>query len=226
MHHPLRQRQAALLKVLATALVFLLGASSATYVTAAVDPYDQQSVAAGAELYDLYCSDCHGVDTSERNGELYDTVQMDVSEDYDELVELVRGVEEPEPYLVPDEEWPEWADTPAPQVERDVRADVLGTVTRAIDTFHGASQESYSSDDAGNAAGSGNAGGFDPVPGATNLANPTAYFYGISEEEMFNSIANGTGAAMPGWRTELGSDDAIWDLVNYIRSLWGEEWRY
>ena len=30
---------------------------------------------------------------------------------------------------------------------------------------------------------------------------------------------------MPGWRTELGSDEAIWDLVNYIRSLWGEEWQ-
>jgi mono/diheme cytochrome c family protein len=44
---------------------------------------------------------------------------------------------------------------------------------------------------------------------------------------MFNSIAYGAGgAAMPGWQIELGSDEAIWDLVNYIRSYWGEEWLY
>ena len=43
---------------------------------------------------------------------------------------------------------------------------------------------------------------------------------------MFNSIANGTGESMPGWRIELGSDESIWDLVNYIRSFWSEDWLY
>jgi mono/diheme cytochrome c family protein len=64
------------------------------------------------------------------------------------------------------------------------------------------------------------------MPGATNLADPVSYFYGTSEEEMFESIAEGTGEAMPGFRTELGGDEAIMDVVNYIRSFWGEEWLY
>ncbi|MCB1704968.1 MAG: c-type cytochrome [Halioglobus sp.] len=205
------------------ALAGVLCAALCAPVAAAVDPYDQQSLATGAELYDLYCSECHGVDSAATYSELYDTVQMDVSDDYDELVELVRGADDPEPiYEAPEEDWPEWAEVPPPEREPDVRAEVLGTVTRAIDTVQKSSVES----DYWGGGASGNAARFDPVPGATNLADPLGYFYGTSEEDIFNSIADGTGAAMPGWRTELGGDEAIWDLVNYVRSLWGEEWRY
>jgi mono/diheme cytochrome c family protein len=209
-------------------MVFMLclGLTGTGQVLAAADPSDEQSVTMGAQLYELYCSDCHGADTADRYGELYDSGEMDVSGDYSELVDLVRGAKAPEPYVAPEEDWPEWAENPAPEPEPDVRAEVIGTVTRAIDTVYGASLESDTLGNWGNEAGPGNAEGFDPAPGATNLADPTAYFYGISEEEMFNSIANGTGAAMPGWRDELGGDEEIWHLVSYIRSLWGEEWWY
>ncbi|MCB1687720.1 MAG: c-type cytochrome [Halioglobus sp.] len=210
------------------AFILASGLTGALQAFAQVDPNDEQSVRMGAQLYDLYCSDCHGVDASGRYGELYDTddADSDVSEDYAELVELVRGAGAPEPVAAPQADWPEWADNPAPEAEEDVRAEVLGTVTGAIDRMHEAVEDSdpvgaWDDEDAYT-----NFGGFDPVPGATNLADPTAFFHGTSAEEMFDSIANGTGAAMPGWRTELGSDDAIWDLVNYIRSLWGEEWQF
>jgi hypothetical protein len=137
----------------------------------------------------------------------------------------VQGVNIPDTYQVPEEDWPEWAESPAPVREPDVREEVLGTVSKAIAQAHGLSPELETQGVSGDLVGSGDTDGFDPLPGATNLADPTAYFYGTSDEELFNSIANGTGAAMPGWRTELGSDEAIWDLVSYIRSLWGEEWQ-
>jgi mono/diheme cytochrome c family protein len=62
----------------------------------------------------------------------------------------------------------------------------------------------------------------DVISDATDLTDPEAYYSGSSEQETFNSIANGAGVAMPAWRSQLGSDDAIWDLVNFIRSLQGE----
>jgi mono/diheme cytochrome c family protein len=72
----------------------------------------------------------------------------------------------------------------------------------------------------------GDAGSVNRQPGATDLANPQTFFYGTTEEEVFNSIAKGTGAAMPGWRTEMGSDEDVWDIVNYIRSFWSKAWLY
>jgi mono/diheme cytochrome c family protein len=62
----------------------------------------------------------------------------------------------------------------------------------------------------------------DVISDATDLTDPEAYYSGSSEQDIFNSIANGAGVAMPAWRSQLGSDDAIWDLVNFIRSLQGE----
>ncbi len=229
MHFLPRQRRLANRRFCALLVALCGGLVNAVQVVAAVDPYDEQSVSMGAQLYDLYCSDCHGADTSDRYDERYgfDGEDTDRSEDYDELVELVRGAAVVEPSVAPQADWPEWADNPAPEEEVDVRVEVLGTVTSAIDKLHGPSDDDPDPmaawDDEGTYE---DAREFDPVPGATNLADPTAYFHGISDEEMFDSIANGTGTAMPGWRTELGSDEAIWDLVAYIRSLWGEEWQY
>jgi mono/diheme cytochrome c family protein len=62
----------------------------------------------------------------------------------------------------------------------------------------------------------------DVISDATDLTDPEAYYSGSSEQEIFNSIANGAGVAMPAWRTQLGTDDAIWDVVNFILSLQGE----
>jgi mono/diheme cytochrome c family protein len=197
---------------------------AAARVSAAADPEDLQSVTLGAQLYELYCSECHGTDSAQQYDAIYGSETPEVSDEYAELIDIVRGVEAPEPYEV-EEDWPEWAENPAPEREPDVREEVLGTVSQAIVQAHGLSSDAETQDVWSDQVGSGDADGFEPLPGATNLADPAAYFYGTSEEDIFNSIANGTGAAMPGWRTELGSDEAIWDLVSYIRSLWGEEWR-
>ncbi len=62
----------------------------------------------------------------------------------------------------------------------------------------------------------------DVISDATDLTDPEAYYSGSSEQDIFNSIADGAGVAMPAWRSQLGSDDAIWDLVNFIRGLQGE----
>ena len=62
----------------------------------------------------------------------------------------------------------------------------------------------------------------DVISDATDLTDPEAYYSGSSEQEIFNSIANGAGVAMPAWRTQLGADNAIWDVVNFILSLQGE----
>lgn len=179
----------------------------------------------GAQLYELYCSDCHGSDSAQHYDAMYGSETLEVSEEYAELVDIVRGVQSPEAYQEPEDDWPEWAENPAPVQEPDVREEVLGTVSQAIARAHGLSPEADSQGARGDQPGAGGTDGFAPLPGATNLADPTAYFYGTSDEEIFNSIAHGTGTAMPGWRTELGSDEAIWDLVSYIRSLWGAEWQ-
>jgi len=205
-------------------LALCLALLATARVSAAADPLDMQSVTLGAQLYELYCSECHGSDSAQHDDAIYGSETPEVSEDYAELIDIVRGVRAPEPNEV-EEDWPEWAENPAPEREPDVREEVLGTVSQAIAEAHGLSPEMETQDAWGDQVGSGATDGFEPLPGATNLADPTAYFYGTSEEDIFNSIANGTGAAMPGWRTELGSDEAIWDLVNYIRSLWGEEWQ-
>ncbi len=183
-----------------------------------------QSVTLGAQLYELYCSECHGSDSVQHYDAIYGSETPEVSEEYAELIEIVRGVKAPESQQV-QEDWPEWAEGPAPVPEPDVREEVLGTVSQAIAQAHGLSTDAGTQGAWDDQVVSGDTDHIDPLPGATNLADPTAYFYGTSEEDIFNSIANGTGAAMPGWRTELGSDEAIWDLVNYIRSLWGEEWQ-
>jgi mono/diheme cytochrome c family protein len=59
----------------------------------------------------------------------------------------------------------------------------------------------------------------DVISDATDLTQPTYYYSGSSDQEIFNSIANGAGVAMPAWRAQLGSDAAVWDLVYYVKSL-------
>lgn len=59
----------------------------------------------------------------------------------------------------------------------------------------------------------------DVISDATDLTQPSYYYSGSSDQEIFNSIANGAGVAMPAWRAQLGSDAAVWDLVYYVKSL-------
>lgn len=215
-------------RVVALLVTVFMGLSGTGVVFAAADATDEQSIDIGAQLYGLYCSECHGVDTGDRFAQAYGAGDVAISEEYAELIDIVRGSNQSAPEVAPVEDWPEWADNPAPMeiVEPDVEAEVVDAMTAAINRVQGSQMDPDAPARWEDEDQPGATRRFDPVPGATNLADPSAYYYGTSEQELYNSIAHGTGAAMPGWRTELGSDEAIWDLVNYVRSLWGEEWLY
>ena len=65
----------------------------------------------------------------------------------------------------------------------------------------------------------------DIISDATDLTDPEAYYNGSGEQDIYNSIALGAGVGMPPWREQLKSEEAVWDLVNFIRSLWSEDQR-
>jgi mono/diheme cytochrome c family protein len=183
---------------------------------------DEYSIRSGARLYDMYCSECHGIDLSSSSDEFYEST--DTAADEAALMDIARGVNQSAPQP-PEEEWPEWADRPDPEAEPepDVRSEIISTLTAVYEEANLATEQESVAEPEFNAGGPS---GFDPMPGVTDLSEPSEYFYGTSEDDLFNSIANGTGAAMPGWRLELGSDEAIWNVVNYIRSHWGDQWLY
>ncbi len=60
------------------------------------------------------------------------------------------------------------------------------------------------------------------IADATDLTPPSLYKSGISEGEIFRSIRDGAGDQMPAFKSQLGSETDIWNLVNFIRSLWPE----
>lgn len=204
---------------------------------------DEHSLSNGAQLYGVFCSDCHGTDVSIRYDQLYTVDEpRAIDQEYEKLIEMVKQEESAQLIAVPEEEeaWPEWAEMPDPnaEAEPDEKTEVMNTLSAVIDEVHGIKPTETPATNAGEASNPaaewtegqpgdvGPPGGFEPMPGATNLADPASYFYGTSQEELFDSIANGKGRSMPGFRTELGSDEAIQDVVNYIRSFWSEEWLY
>ena len=63
------------------------------------------------------------------------------------------------------------------------------------------------------------------VAEATDLTTPSLYKSGTSEGEIFRSIRDGAGDQMPAFKTQLNGDTDIWNLVNFIRSLWPESMR-
>ena len=64
----------------------------------------------------------------------------------------------------------------------------------------------------------------DVVADATDLTAPKTWKNGYTEEQIFRSIRDGQGASMPAFKTQISQDD-IWHLVNFIRSLWPEPMR-
>lgn len=64
----------------------------------------------------------------------------------------------------------------------------------------------------------------DVVADATDLTSPKFYKSGTSEGEIFRSIRDGAGETMPPFKGQL-SDNEMWNLVNFIRSLWPEPMR-
>jgi mono/diheme cytochrome c family protein len=65
----------------------------------------------------------------------------------------------------------------------------------------------------------------DVVANATNLTEPELWRSGTSEGEIFRSIRDGAGDAMPPFKAQYQKDEEIWRLVNFIRSLWPEQQR-
>ena len=63
------------------------------------------------------------------------------------------------------------------------------------------------------------------VADATDLTSPKHYKSGSSEGEIFHSIRDGAGDQMPAFKSQLDSETDIWNLVNFIRSLWPESMR-
>jgi mono/diheme cytochrome c family protein len=60
----------------------------------------------------------------------------------------------------------------------------------------------------------------DVVANATDLTSPKAYRSGTSAGEIFRSIRDGAGEAMPPFAEKISKEEDLWHLVNYLRSLW------
>jgi mono/diheme cytochrome c family protein len=65
----------------------------------------------------------------------------------------------------------------------------------------------------------------DVIANATDLTNPKAWKSGTSEGEIFRSIRDGAGEAMPPFAEKVSKEEELWDVVNYVRSLWPESAR-
>ena len=65
----------------------------------------------------------------------------------------------------------------------------------------------------------------DVVANATDLTQPKAWKSGTSEGEIFRSIRDGAGEAMPPFADKVSKAEDIWNMVNYLRSLWPDSAR-
>jgi mono/diheme cytochrome c family protein len=65
----------------------------------------------------------------------------------------------------------------------------------------------------------------DVVANATDLTEPKLWKSGTSEGEIFRSIRDGAGEAMPPFKAEVDKEEDMWDMVNFLRSLWPEPMR-
>jgi mono/diheme cytochrome c family protein len=60
------------------------------------------------------------------------------------------------------------------------------------------------------------------IADATDLTNPSGYKDGTTEGEIYRSIRDGAGDQMPPFKTQLDKEEDLWNLVNFVRSLWPE----
>jgi mono/diheme cytochrome c family protein len=58
------------------------------------------------------------------------------------------------------------------------------------------------------------------VANATDLTAPALYKNGTLEGEVFRSIRDGAGVAMPPFKAQIAHEEDIWHLVNFVRNLW------
>ena len=194
------------MRALAAALVALCCATPATLANPV--PADELSLLNGADAFERLCTECHGWDPSQQYESLYDEAPVDAPDplfDPDED----EGAE-PEPLLLAedeDDDWPEWAD-PLPEDLEEAEPVAQTEELAPLEEVFGENGD----------------GTLDRAPGATDLTDPESFLYGTTEMDLFFNIANGTGPGMPGFMDQLGSETQLWNLVNYIRSLWGDDW--
>ncbi|HXB70576.1 MAG TPA: cytochrome c [Candidatus Acidoferrales bacterium] len=55
---------------------------------------------------------------------------------------------------------------------------------------------------------------------ATDLTSPKLYKNGTTEGEILRSIRDGAGDQMPPFKSQIDNEEDIWQLVNFVRSLW------
>jgi mono/diheme cytochrome c family protein len=60
----------------------------------------------------------------------------------------------------------------------------------------------------------------DVVANATDLTSPNLYDHGTKEGEIFRSIRDGAASAMPPYKGKIAKEADIWNLVNFVQSLW------
>jgi len=65
-------------------------------------------------------------------------------------------------------------------------------------------------------------GQMDLIADATDLTAPDLWYNGTEEWQVFRSIREGAGESMPPYKFYFPNDRDIWDLVNYVLSLWPE----
>jgi mono/diheme cytochrome c family protein len=63
----------------------------------------------------------------------------------------------------------------------------------------------------------------DVVANATDLTEPKVWKSGITEGEVFRSIRDGAGEAMPPFSDKVDKEEDLWNMVNFLRSLWPEQ---
>ena len=62
----------------------------------------------------------------------------------------------------------------------------------------------------------------DVIADATDLTEPELYRNGTGVADIYRSINEGAGVAMPAWGSQLRDPEDVWHLVNFVQSLWPE----
>lgn len=65
----------------------------------------------------------------------------------------------------------------------------------------------------------------DMIADGTDLTAPDLWISGTTPGEVFRSIRDGAGEAMPPYKDQIRHEDEMWHMVNYIISLWPEEYQ-
>lgn len=55
---------------------------------------------------------------------------------------------------------------------------------------------------------------------ATDLTNPRFWIHGTEPGQIFKSLRDGWGASMPPYKGTITKETDLWNMVNYIESLW------